>query len=189
MKIPNSVRTKALVIVDVQPAFETYLSRAAIGNIELVLESVSYDRYVGAVLSAEVGSIWDKQTRWTLPKTHDTHMLPSISALLPASLTRYVHKHTKSVFRGDPALEAWLCSAGIEELHLVGCDINDCVLATALDSFDRGFFTYVIEECCAATSNRALENSALDILRHLNLTNNSCAENVGWRLIRNQKCA
>src|ERR1051326_966937 len=189
MKIPNSGRSAAILIVDVQPAFANHLSRSAIANLELLLGTVSYNRYVGAVLSAESGSLWDTQTLWTLPRTPQTRIVPSISLLLPSSLTKVVFKHTKSVFRGDATLEGWLRSAEIEEVHIVGCDVNDCVLATALDSFDRGFFTYVIEECCAASSDRALEPAALEILRHLHLTNNSCIESVAWHSIRARRCA
>lgn len=62
----------------------------------------------------------------------------------------------------------------IEEIHLVGFDINDCVLATAYDALDRGYFTYVIEECCGRTDgDEGIIAAALAVLRKQNMTNQS----------------
>jgi hypothetical protein len=51
---------------------------------------------------------------------------------------------------------------------------NDCVLATAYDALDRGYFTFAIEECCGRTDcDRSVINAALMILRKQAMTNNS----------------
>ena len=58
-------------------------------------------------------------------------------------------------------------------MHIAGLDTNDCVFATAQDSFDLGFSTYVIEECTGSSEGKKLHDSAIFILRHLGLTNHS----------------
>lgn len=75
-------------------------------------------------------------------------------------------------------MHAHLHSAGIEEVHIVGLDANDCVLATAYEAFDLGYFTYVIEECTESSSSEEIRDAGFKLLRHVNLTNNSCIEKL-----------
>lgn len=89
------------------------------------------------------------------------------------SETVHVIKDTKSVFKGNASLSKILKKKQIKEVHIVGLDTNDCVLATAYEAFDLGFFTYVIEECTESSSSEKLHKQGLGLLRHLNLTNNS----------------
>ena len=178
MVIPRSGRRTALVLIDVQKAFVTAHSRPAVSNIRTLIESVQYHAYVEAVFSAEQGSIWDRQTNWVLPASDQAETVIEVAVLLRDKRVKHIHKHTKSIFDENGDVVKYLRSEGIEELHLVGCDINDCVLATALDSFDRNFFTYVIEECCGASEDSKLKAEALTLLRHLNLTNNSQVEGL-----------
>lgn len=86
---------------------------------------------------------------------------------------------TKSAFQGDRDLIALFQERKIEEVHIVGVDANDCVLATAFDSFDAGFFTYVLEECVESSDGSHLRKTTLDILRNVDLTNHSELINRG----------
>lgn len=47
-----------------------------------------------------------------------------------------IEKTTKSAFKGSPDLHTELQNLGIEEVHLVGYDIYDCVYSTAQEAFD-----------------------------------------------------
>ena len=89
-----------------------------------------------------------------------------------------VEKATKSIFKGNQDVHAVLRKTGIEEIHLVGIDTYDCVLASAYESFDLGFFTYVIEECCQVASSEDRHQDALSIFRYLNMTNHSFLEDI-----------
>jgi nicotinamidase-related amidase len=180
MIIPRSGRRTALAVVDVQTAFINATSRSTVLNITRLIESFPYDSYVEAVFSAERGSLWDRQTKWILPDGKDVRTISEVAELLRGGRVTRIHKHTKSIFNenGDGDVSRILRSDGIEEIHLVGFDVNDCVLASALDSFDRGFFTYVIEECCGASGGPGLKDHAVAILRHLNMTNNSQVEDI-----------
>jgi len=116
---------------------------------------------------------------WTLPDAGHVQTVSAIASILESKSPRIrIHKHTKSVFNACPDLAQQLRMSGIEELHIVGFDANDCVLASALDAFDAGFVTYVIEDCCGASSGEEVKKSGLKVLRHLCLTNHSVWEAV-----------
>ncbi len=167
--IPNPGRKRALILVDLQEGFLKDDNRHIITPIQKVMMEGKYDLIVEAIFHAEPGSLWDKQTEWTFPLRPTTS---EIQKLL-GSDTIKVTKTTKSVFKGDKDLEKILKEKGIEEVHIVGLDTNDCAFATAQESFDLGFFTYVLEECVAASGGEELHEAALKILRHLDMTNHS----------------
>lgn len=136
---------------------------------------MEYDYYVSAVFQAPKNSIWDKQTDWNTAKDKNIVSLIGIPA---KSSQANIFKTTKSVFKGDKSLIEKLKNKDIREIHIVGYDTNDCVLATAYESFDEGFFTYVIEECADSSEGKIIHEAGLKVLRHVNLTNNSCIEKI-----------
>ena len=183
MKIPQSNRKKALFIVDAQPASITKRNRYAIDNIVRLINEINYDFYVEAIYHAEKGSLWEKQSNWTCPKDEKFHTVNEIKKALATKELLHVEKETKSVFKGIPPLLKKLKQKSIEEIQVVGFDTNDCIMATVLESFDLGFFTYVIEECSEASTTQENHNHAIALLRHLHLTNNSCKEKINFRKI------
>jgi nicotinamidase-related amidase len=184
MKIPHSHRKKALIIVDVQPAFVKPAGQFALANIRNLIKQVSYDLYVEALFYSDESSQWAKQTDSELhPRDKDFHTMPEIASLLQGKNCLRVKKSGKSVFSGDQDLAKALRDNHIEEIHVIGYDTDDCVLATAYDAFDSQFYTYIIEECTASSSGDDLREKALAILRNLNLTNNSCVERIEMREI------
>jgi len=177
MKIPDTKRRKALIIVDLQPAFIKKHNDHIVPNVKALLQKVTYDAYVEAVFSAEKGSLWDIQQKWICPKDKNTHTVDEVAAIVDGHDPLKVHKHTRSVFRGNQDVVSYLKKNNIEEIHLVGTETNDCVLATAFDAFDSGFAVYILEECCeSATEGR--HQMGLDILRIQGMTNNRCLANT-----------
>src|SRR3989338_6310539 len=183
MKVPLSGRKKALLIVDVQPSFVNSRNKHVVNNIATLFEKVSYDLYVTAVFHAEKGSLWYKQQGWICPRDNNFYILPQINDLLKDKKSVSIEKITKSIFKGNPDLLKLLKAHCIEEVHIVGFDTNDCVLASAYEAFDLGFFTYIIEECCESSSSSTLHRWALALLRKQNMTNNSVAEKIPLRNI------
>jgi len=144
-----------------------------------LLAHVPYDAYANATFHAERGSLWDIQQQWICSQGTGTETVE----ILANELKKYqnvvdVHKTTKSVFKGDEDIAAIFKERGIQEVHVVGVDTNDCVLATAYEAFDLGFVTYVIEECSQSSSSDSLHEKGLALLRHQNMTNNSCIEKI-----------
>lgn len=173
MKIPKTGLNRALIVIDLQPAFVKSHNEHIVENIDSLLNSVEYDTYVEAVFSAEKGSLWDLQQNWFCPDDKNTKTISPIDGILSAKQPLKIHKHTRSVFRGNQNLNQHLRDLNIEEIHLVGTETNDCVLASAFDAFDSGFAVFVLEECCeSATVGR--HQLGLEVLRHQSMTNNSC---------------
>ena len=179
IRIPATGRTKALIVVDVQSLFMNDDVREIPGRIASLIDQVPYDYYVETLFHAETGSIWDKQMQWTGPKPNSDRInsVEEISVALADKDAFYVEKTTRSAFIGNTVLRDFLQKRSVAEVHIVGLDTSDCVLATAHDAFDEGFISYVIEECCEVADNRTLHQAALEILRYGKLTNNSCLEN------------
>lgn len=169
ISIPNPDRKRACIVVDVQGKFVGD-HESLVANISALIDQTDYDLYVEAVFHADKGSLWDRQTGWTF-ELEPT--VPGLGDILREKNALLVTKTTKSVFGGDKDILKIFKEKGIEEVHIVGIDTEDCVLATAYDSFDAGFFTYVIEECTASSSGKAMHEYAIEILRNTDLTNHS----------------
>ncbi len=166
----ENIKKKALIIVDVQPAFVKENSSFVIPAIVELIKNVPYDLYIESLFHAEKNSLWNKQTDWVCPKDENFYTVPEITELLKDKNYVKVEKETKSVFKGNPNILSILKEKGIEEIHIVGCDTDDCVLATAYESFDLGFFTYVIEECTASSSkHKEVRDCALRILKRVGI--------------------
>ena len=177
MRIPDSGRKKALIVVDLQPAFLQKHNQHIVPHTVALLKQVTYDAYVEAVFSAEKGSIWDEQQEWTSPRNAETYTVNEVKAWLADKEPLKVDKQTRSVFQGDKDVATWLKEKEIEEVHVVGTETNDCIMATAFDAFDAGCLTYIIEECCeSATEGR--HQMGVDILRLQGMTNNRCLVNT-----------
>ncbi|MFA7191701.1 MAG: isochorismatase family protein [Candidatus Paceibacterota bacterium] len=168
IQITNQNRKRALMVVDVQAGFLNDQNRWIIPNIQKVVQNGKYNLIIESIFHAEAGSLWDRQTNWTFPLQPT---VPEIKNLFNQDSV-LITKETKSVFKGDKDLFQILKDKNIEEVHIVGLDTNDCVFATAQESFDLGFFTYVIEECTESSQSSELRDCALKILRELNMTTN-----------------
>ena len=176
---PTSGNKRALLIIDVQPA--TFNSPGAYDVLDCIrryVEIANYDAYVVATFSAPNESMFARQLGWTLSAElagpTDTKTLQAVKAKEKPVLE--ISKTVRSVFKGESEAEvvAFLAACKIDEIHLVGYDINDCILATAYDALDRGLFSYVIEECCARTdSHQGVTQAALIVLRKQAMTNGS----------------
>ena len=184
MKIPDSKRRKALVIVDVQGSFLSPRNEYIVKNILSLLDTVDYDSYINATFHAEKGSLWDMQQGWTCPAGPETQTIPALAQKLKQYDVIEVSKETKSIFKGNQDVTKSLREDNIQELHIVGLDTNDCVLATAFEAFDHGFFTYVIEECCQSSASNESHENGLKILRGQDMTNNSCVESIVFTIIK-----
>lgn len=167
--IPHPEKRRALILVDIQEGFLKGDNRWVIPNIQKVIKDGKYTLIIESIFHAEAGSLWDRQVHWTFPLAQTT---PEIKNLLDEN-TLTITKTTRSVFKGDKDLLTILKQKNIEEIHIVGLDTDDCVFATAQESFDLSFFTYVLEECTASSESEEYRESALKILRHLSMTNHS----------------
>lgn len=173
MKIPDTQRKRALIIIDLQPAFIKLHNQHIVPNIVSLIKNIHYDAYIEAVFHAEKGSLWDTQQGFTVPQDEGMRTVDEVMEALKDHNPLHVTKETRSTFKGDQDLVAYLHANGIEEVHLVGTETHDCVLATAYDAFAADFPVYALEECIeSGTPGR--HEAGLTLLRWQSMTNNSC---------------
>lgn len=167
-----------MFVVDVQPRT---LQGSALETLDIIrgfLRATQYSFYVVATYCAEESSMFFKQGKWLLPHEQagptDSGILMDVADKQADSIL--VTKQVRSCFKCHErnALLAALKAHEVSEIHLVGYDVNDCVLATAYDAIDLGYYTYVIEEACNHhAGDGGLVKAALTVLRMQNMTNHS----------------
>lgn len=166
--IPITKHKRALILVDIQHGFLKNWKKSLLVNLTKLFEQESYDLYIEVTFHAEKGSLWEKQTNWTFPYEQSVR---EVWNLLKNKNVVSIIKKTRSSFKGNKNLVKILKQKRIREVHIVGLDSNDCIFATAQESFDLGFYTYVIEECTGSSSGKNIHENAIALLRHLGLTN------------------
>lgn len=172
MKIPNLYHKKALFVIDVQNWFIIDRNKYIIENIKKIIENVNYDLIVYSISHNEEWSLWFTQVWWTeIPKDEDT--IEDLKKLISTKNYLKIKKLTKSIFKWDINLANFLKEQNIKEIHITWYETNDCVLASALESFDYGFYTFVIEEACETRTTPENHTKAIDLLKYVKLTNNS----------------
>lgn len=165
--IPHPDKKRALLLVDIQAGFLNERNKWIIPNIQEVIRKGNYKITIEIIFHAEKNSLWDKQTNWIFPLQPT---VPEIKEMIKYNFVT-ITKSTKSAFKGSKDLVAILNNNDVEEVHIVGLDTNDCVFATAQESFDYGFSTYVLEECTESSEGAEYRYYALKILRNLSMTN------------------
>lgn len=176
--IPKTNRRRALVIIDVQPMTLSLVTLELIPYMVQLIEQMPYDAYVEATAFCDENSMFYKQNKRLKTREETGPTDDGIKRALKAQSKPLlsVEKTTRSCFKSLNAVELteFLKTNAIEELHFIGYDINDCVLASAFDSIDLGFHTYVIEELCHHwNAIPELRQSAITVLRRQNMTNHS----------------
>ena len=178
IKLPSTDRRKALFLIDIQPGSLSESVLPLVESIRSFVATTDYNVYVQVSYFADENSMFAKQGQFVLSKEDAGTIAEQLVAELErkSSPVLTIEKNVRSCFKGldREALHTFLQEHNIHEVHLVGYDINDCVLASAYDSIDRGYFTYVIEELCHHWDGcDELKDAAVTILRHQAMTNNS----------------
>lgn len=172
------LRKKALFVVDVQPDTLSAGAKDLVRSIAGFIGATNYDAYVEATWHADEDSMFFKQEGFSLPAEKAGKTAPEILDVLAQKKRPClsVSKNVRSCFYAFNAarLESFLKENAIEEIHLLGFDINDCVLASAYGAIDRGYYTYVIEDLCHHHDiSEGLKEAALAVLREQGMTKTS----------------
>ena len=181
IQVPKSTRRKALLIIDVQPATLSERVLPLIEKMQAYIQLVEYDAYGVASYYADEDSMLFKQNSFSISRDKAGGVAPEILREVQKRSKPIIHieKNVRSCFKGFARneLSDFLAANLIKEVHLIGYDINDCVLASAYDAIDLNYYTYVIEELCHHWDGiEDLKQAALTVLRRQSLTNNSCKE-------------
>lgn len=188
VNVPVSSRRKALFVIDVQPAtLHVPGAKQLVPLLVQFIHETDYDVYVDANYFSDEHSMFYKQNGF-IYKIEDTG--PTSRNVLDAIAMKnkpqiLVQKNTRSCFKGTKPEELFkfLSDNNIEENHFVGFDINDCVLGSAFDSIDLGYYTIVIEELSHIhDADPVMKGAALAVFRRQNMTNNDVRHTV--KLVR-----
>jgi len=172
MFIPQTWRKKALFIIDVQNRFIIDRNKYIIPNIIKLIQEWNYDVIVYSIQYNNKDSLWYKQI-WWCEQIQETDTIPEILEVLNWKNVIKVKKLTRSIWKCDENLKSILEKQDIKEVHLCWYESNDCVFASALESFDLGYYTFVIEEATETRTTASNHQKAIDLMNYLNLTNNS----------------
>jgi nicotinamidase-related amidase len=156
-------------VVDVVPTFLTRVTQRVVPHIVRLLSEADY----ACVVVAEHTKGRRHARKLTTPaRTRSDETLPALVELIDPERSMVVTKDTRSAFGNDDEIAASLRRRRITDVHIAGIETHDCVLATALDAFDQGFATCVIERAAASRRNTD-HRHALQVLRRLHLTDQS----------------
>jgi nicotinamidase-related amidase len=176
IRIQESPRRKALFVIDVQSKSLSPKALDLVPFMASFIAKTEYDVYVEANYWADENSMFFKQGGFSLSKEEAGTTAPELKQeLQKKNLPQIlVQKDTRSCFKALNAasLRNFLALHKIEEAHFIGFDINDCVLASAYDALDLGYFTCVIEELCHHWDGiDELKEAAITIYRRQKMTN------------------
>lgn len=172
MKIPNTWRKKVLFIVDVQDSFIIDRNKYILPNIFKLIDEWNYDLIVYSVQYNDKNSLWYSQIWWK-EDIIEKETINEVFEKLKWKNVIKVNKLTRSIWKWDKDLVDILNKNEIKEVHICWYESNDCVFASAFESFDLWYYTFVIEEATETRTTQSNHSKAIDILNYLNLTNNS----------------
>ena len=150
--------TTALVLVDVQQAFDDPVwgrrdNPTADENIAALLAAWT-EAGAPVVLvrhdSSEPGSPLHREAPGNALKTY----VRAKPALL-------VEKSVNSAFLGEPALDPWLKTAGIDTVVIAGITTNHCCETTARFAGNLGYITYFVIDATHTFDRPALDGSVI----------------------------
>lgn len=170
--IPNPQKRRALVVVDAQSEFVNLNDGKTIFGIANLIKQGEYIILVSTVFSSKNNLLWQRQVGWKSKRR--ARLLTNLNNLFSKYKNScIIEKSTKSAWKGSVDLIKLFKKNKIEEVHVVGFDADDCVIATAQESFDLGFQTYVLEEAIGSSQGDIAKKEAINILRRLEMTNHS----------------
>lgn len=181
----------ALFVIDVQPqTLEGDTARQTLERIARFVAARPYDAYVVAEYYISPECMFARQRddhhlTWEEAGPTDPRILATVAA--HGRPTHTVRKTSASCFEGPGrgALCAFLEQHAIAEAHFVGFDVDDCVFASAMSAFDRGLWSFVLEDLAHQYAGREdLRDAALTLLRNKNQTNRSALASVACDTVR-----
>lgn len=152
----------ALIVVDAQNGFlNEHTRRAASEIVRLVRQA---DRLGVPVLVSRFtnhpGSLYRTRVGWHRcgPGTHESELIPELAGHVVLDKSGY----------GAQGMLADRCgSLRISSPLLAGIDTDSCVLACAIELFDRGIWPRIAASACGSTGGPQFHEAGLSLLRRM----------------------
>ena len=154
-------QTSILVLIDMQDGFNTTEdTRDVISSIESA-DLSQFDLVAATAFYNDPTSLFVKKIGWKdmMIKDPKTSIVKQIQHTYDISLPKSTYSAAEQVI---PLLSMYGDDC---KVYLAGFDSDACVLATALDLFDQGIETFVIEPWCASSGGSEYHQVAMKILR------------------------
>ena len=146
---------KVLIIVDAQKGFINEYTNEIPKRIkdlldEKLFEEVIFIRFVNSTTRFADFVGWNR-----LKESPETDFPEELQPYA----SRIFEKNFFSCF--TPEFEDYLKTKNLNQLFFVGIDTNMCVLKSAMDAFDKGYFPHVLAYYCASHSGVEFHEFAL----------------------------
>lgn len=147
-----------LLVIDLQNQFINENTKSSIKDIENLINT---NKYSNVVFTRFINSkINPTYTRLNWKGCMDEE---STKVCIDTKDYKVINKGTYSSYNEE--LENYIKGNNIGKIYLCGIDIDCCVLATALDLFDKNYDIYVLKDYVYCMKGENLKNNALDILK------------------------
>jgi nicotinamidase-related amidase len=155
--------TTALLVVDVQQGpLRERPELQALATSVATFAAAHRDEYALIVASAfrnEPGSTYDRLVGDDLRREADVALDPGIASVADVVASSATYSSL------TPRVHQVLVGAGVREVHVVGIDTDQCVLATVFALFDAGFEPRVFDDLVASASGDTCHEAGLVALR------------------------
>lgn len=149
-----------LALIDMQDGFNTTQgTQDVVSSIESA-DLSGFDLVAATAFYNDPTSLFVKQLGWNdmMIKNEKTASIKQIQHAYDISLPKSTYSAAQQLI---PLIEM---QGDDCEVFLAGFDTDGCVLATALDLFDQGVETFVIEPWCSSSGGHDMHDAAIKIL-------------------------
>jgi len=150
-----------LLIIGMQKGFRYAGSEALLPNL-LKLKKSFKGKIVFSKFVNDKDSLFEKQLNWTEFQNEEDKKL--FSELRASNNIEFEHNGYTVI---NEALLQFIKENKIIKVYLCGIYTDVCITKTAMDLFDKGIETFVIEDAYNSLHGKSIHDSAIESLRHI----------------------
>ena len=150
-----------LLIIGMQKGFRYAESEALLPNL-LKLKKSFKGKIVFSKFVNDKDSLFEKQLNWTEFQNEEDKKL--FSELRTSNNIEFEHNGYTVI---NEALLQFIKENKIIKVYLCGIYTDVCITKTAMDLFDKGIETFVIEDAYNSLHGKSIHDSAIESLRHI----------------------
>jgi len=150
-----------LLIIDMQEGFRSAESESILSNL-LKLKNSFNGKIVFSKFVNNKNSLFEKQLNWTQLQNEEDKKL--FSELQTSNNIEFEHNGYTVL---NESLMKFVKENRITKVYLCGIYTDVCIVKTAMDLFDEGIETFVIEDACNSLHGKNIHDSAIESLRHI----------------------
>jgi len=149
------------LIIGMQKGFRYAESEALLPNL-LKLKKSFKGKIVFSKFVNDKDSLFEKQLNWTEFQNEEDKKL--FSELRASNNIEFEHNGYTVI---NEALLQFIKENKIIKVYLCGIYTDVCITKTAMDLFDKGIETFVIEDAYNSLHGKSIHDSAIESLRHI----------------------